>query len=419
MTLETMPRPNSDVGHEAKKKLLIIGPGANANNLRKAPGGLSESDHHDIYYAGVSTAEPAFEIEEGHLYEIDTEEGQDRMQRLLADKAFHATYDSTPEWLHKNNIVRGVGEIAEGHGNLYVVTKPVVENLEQARDVRAALIAADRRMQERLGDAYDPEQKPSFLLVHEHYLTKGAWHAIRMQLNDVCDLLGRLESAEVHIQEHRTAKEEGRAEVVGSGAFKDMGPHTLSLGLDVQEVINANPRGQFLITDKTKTDVDFIRHDDSGLPIGIETGFRIRGVTQVIDKTNADTHDLTFVWTGGKGLIDKKEVRLTFVHPDSGKRNTIVVDLIANKLDIPNEVSHLFPTTQFEDNGYGASVAAGLNGGNPRDHFQSYWAAEKVVLWGGKLTEKGRAKGEPIPYSGKKTIEKIFKPVSKSVKSNA
>jgi hypothetical protein len=407
MTIETMPCPSLVTEDDPEvKKLLVVGPGANADRLRIAQGGLSESVHHIVYYAGISTAVPAFEIAEGRLYEVDTDEGKEGLRRLIADKAFHATYYSTPAWLHEAGIIQGLRDVAEGRGNLLVATKPVVENPQQARRIRAAIAAAQARLRERLGASFNPEEKP-LVLVHEHYLTKGPWQALRRQLAEVSSRLGRLESAEVHIQEFLTAKEEGREKVVGAGAFEDLAPHALSLGLDVQEVINNDPSGQYLITDNSKMDVDFVRHDDSGFPDGIETGFMIHGTTQVIDKTTADTHELNFVWCGGKGLIDKKEVRLTFVD-QMGVRTTIVADLIANKLDIPSSLDDLFPETEFIDNGYGASVAAGLNGGNPRDNFQSYEAAEKVVLWGSKLTQKGRAKGDPTPYSGKKPIEAIF-----------
>ncbi|MDN5274339.1 MAG: hypothetical protein JWP06_240 [Candidatus Saccharibacteria bacterium] len=406
MTTETLQRASSVREDDPVKKILIVGPGANTRNLLNAPGGLRESGHHDIYYAGISTAPPAIEIPEGHLYEVDTPEGRESLQRLLADEAFHATYYSTPAEYHEKGIIDGLQELAEGRGKVVVATKPVVENTEQARRVRTAIKLTQRRLRERLGESYNPVETPP-VLVHEHYLKKGAWVAVRKQIPELSKRFGRLESAEVHIQERRTAKDEGREKVVGAGAFEDLGPHALSLGLDAQRAINEDPDGLYLITDNSQMDVDFVRHDDPGFADN-ETGFRIRGTTQVIDKKTADTHELNFVWCGGKGLIDKKEVRLTFVD-EMGVRTTIVADLIANRIvDVPDPARDLFPEVQYVDNGYGESVAAGLNGGIPKDNFQLYEDAEKVVLWGSKLTEKGRAKGAPIPYSGNKSIEDIF-----------
>jgi hypothetical protein len=148
-----------------------------------------------------------------------------------------------------------------------------------------------------------------------------------------------------------------------------------------------------------KLDVAFVRHEDSVFPSEVETGFSIAGTTQVVDNymideaTNkAKVHELEVNWRGGKGLINQKLVTLEFVDPDTDIRSEIVVDLIGNRLYVPESVADLFPESdkKYEDNGYGASVAAGLNGGDPMDSFQPFEQAKTVNKWGSTIKDKGR-----------------------------
>lgn len=192
----------------------------------------------------------------------------------------------------------------------------------------------------------------------------------------------------IDIQERRTAEEEGRVAAFQGGALEDLGPHVISLGLDVQSSINTTQR--YKIPSRSQTSVERFRYVDSDLPEGVETSFIVRGTTTITDEERGEDHNVTFTWSGGKGLVDKKEAILAFVHPDTGERSLVVVNLRANTLTVPESASDLFPQTQFDDNGYGYVVESGLNGGDPRRSFQSLQEAEIVTKWQHVLARQSR-----------------------------
>ena len=126
-----------------------------------------------------------------------------------------------------------------------------------------------------------------------------------------------------------------------------------------------------------------------------------------VDKQRGEDHDVSFTWSGGKGLVDKKEAILTFLHPDTGERSMVAVDLRANTLSVPDAVSDLFPETQFDDNGYGYVVEYGLNGGDPRRSFQSLAEAEVVTKWQHVLANQGRHQAPRIHTLGSELRELV------------
>jgi hypothetical protein len=298
--------------------------------------------------------------------------------------------------LHEPLLNEHVGYAGEGLIDFTVIPKPFAQNVKEMVAMRALIRAAETRRRE-LDPSYDPEQSP-LVHIHEHYKEKGAWHVVREQLNSMTRRLGRLESVSVDIQERRTAEDEDRLDAFQGGALEDLGPHVISLGLDVQSSVNTTDR--YAIPNRSHTTVERFRYDNSDLPEGVETSFIVRGGTTIIDKERDESHEVSFTWSGGKGLVDKKEAILVFVHPDTSVRSLVIVDLKENKLTVPPEVSDLFPETQFEDNGYGYSVEAGLNGGDPRQSFQSLAEAEIVTKWQHVLARQGASQPPRIHETG-------------------
>ena len=105
--------------------------------------------------------------------------------------------------------------------------------------------------------------------------------------------------------------------------------------------------------------------------------------------------------------MTEKKARLTFVDPQTGERSTLTVNLQNNTLeDIPESVAHLFPETEFTDNGYGRVIEMGLNGGGPSQSFQPFTEAKVVTLWQGLFAHKGN-KTPPTVHSVGRSLQEL------------
>jgi hypothetical protein len=274
---------------------------------------------------------------------------------------------------------RHLRRVARGVLGFVVVAKPAVQTIEEMRAIDTILEEVQTERRALFGDEADALPAP--LWVHEHYDVKDAWEAVRDQLPQMMDVLGRLEKASVTIQEARTVESEGREKAFEGGALEDLGPHVISIGLGVEKAFSRNER--YSSSNKSSLSLERYRYEDSVLPDGVETGFIIKGSTTIVDHMADDaSYELPFVWQGGKGLEDKKTIEFSFVHPDTGERSTVVVDLQRNTIEAPEAVAHLFPQTEFTDNGYGEVVERGLNGEDPAGSFQDWETARKVIKIG-------------------------------------
>ncbi len=385
MSTETLVRGGEQT--QRRDTVVVVGAGQNTMHMSAALERLN--DVHPVHVLEVGT--PLIPVSSDRLHMTNTAEGLASSRRLLGSGACRAAYLSVVPVLHERFIREYLGYVAEGEVDFVVIPKPAVRDVEEMRAVDKAVEDAKQRRHERGADSELPP-----LLVHEHYIEKGAWSAMRERLGSVTSRLGRLETAVFDIQEARTAEDEGRTVAFAGGALEDLAPHLVSLGLDVQESINKtgiNGNEGYTISNVAKTTIDRVRYEGSELPEGIETGFIVRGTTKIRDRAQPDSpeHDVKFIWQGGKGFIDSKRATLTFRHPETDICTRITVDLRRNSIDIPPEVQDLFPETQFEDNGYGAVVERGLNGGNPEDSFQAWEQAKVVTKWMHVLGKKGDA----------------------------
>ena len=384
MATEKLPAAHDrdeHINESRRDTVVIVGAGQNTAHMGDSIERLSQE--HPVHVFEVN--EPLIEVTPDHLHMTNTERGRDSAARLIGSGAVHAVYLSVIPKLHAPLLEEYLAHAGEGHIDFAVLPKPFAQNVIELREMRAMLAAATAR-RKQIDPSYNPETNP-MLFIHEHYKEKGAWHELRERLNQVTKRLGRLESVDIDIQEARTAEEEGRVAAFQGGALEDLGPHVISLGLDVQSSINTTDR--YAIPDRSTTSVERFRYEDSDLPEGVETSFIVRGQTTIIDRTRNEQHGVDFTWRGGKGLVNKKDATLTFIQPDTGERSVIVVDLRANTLAVPEAVRELFPITEFDDNGYGYSVESGLNGGDPHRSFQHIAEAEIVTKWQQALRNQG------------------------------
>ena len=374
MTMETMVGPRGrtyeerDITNDWKKEagdaVVVVGAGQNTLHMGRPLDDLNQL--HPVHV--VEVGEPLIPVEPDRLHLVNTPEGQESIAKLIGSGAVRTAYCSLVPSRHMPFLEEYLGYVKDGKVDRLVVAKPVVPTVADMKTVDALVKAIEARR--------GPEQGP-VLYVHEHYIEKGAWHALREQLPKVTERLGRLSSVTVTIQEQRTVEDEGRTAALAGGALEDLGPHVISLGLDIQNEIN---KTTYTIPDRSRTAMNRFRYGDSELPEGVETGFSINGDTEIID-SDGTAYNLPFAWRGGKGLQNEKEVVLTFTHPETGEDTTVVVDLSSNTLRVPLSINDLFPEKKFDDNGYGAVVERGLNGGDPADSFQSWKDAKVVTKW--------------------------------------
>lgn len=386
MTTETLSavhdRDEVQFTNQRRKAALIVGAGANTAHMA---GPLSRvAEHVDLHVFEV--APPQIEVDHDHLHMTNTDEGSRSAAELLGRRVVGTALLSLVPELHERKAVEYLGYAGEGLIHDIVIPKPLVQNVQELRTIRYALREAIARRRQ-IDPTYDPDTDP-MLRIQEHYRDKEAWVIYRLLHERVMARLGRLESASIDIQEKRTAEEEGRVVAFRGGALEDLGPHVISLGLDTQAATNATQR--YTIADRSETSIERFRYEDSKLPEGVETGFIIHGKTILKDNERNEVHDLNFTWRGGKGLVDKKEVRMVFVNPDTNERSVVVIDLKANTIAVPESVQDLFPVTEFEDNGYGHCVEVGMSGGDPLQSFQSFDAAATVTIWQQTLRNQGK-----------------------------
>lgn len=372
-----------------RRAALVVGAGANTAHMEGPLRGVAQQLDLHVF----EVAPPQIEVDSDHLHMTNTVEGQRTATELLGSKTVGTVLLSLVPELHETKIVEFLGYAGEGLIHDIVVPKPLVQTVEELRIVRYALRDAIARRRQ-IDPSYDPDKDP-MIRIQEHYRDKEAWVIYRLLHEQVMARLGRLESASIDIQEARTAEDENRVLAFRGGALEDLGPHVISLGLDTQIATNATQR--YTIADRSETSIKRFRYENSELPEDVETGFVIHGKTILRDNERNEAHDLDFIWRGGKGLVDKKEVRLMFVHPDTGARSLIVIDLKANTIVVPEEIQDLFPVTQFEDNGYGHCVEVGMIGDDPLHSFQPFAMASVVTVWQQALRKQGQA-SMPLPH---------------------
>ncbi len=354
------------------RSVQVFGGGANSEHFGGALRELQEIRPVELFE--VRDIDPT-RVPHDVLYRLDENEGRERADRALGAEAISAYLSLVPR-MHVEAIKQQLQRVGKGILGFVVVAKPAVQTIGEMKAVDAAITAAEL---DRKANGIDTDIAP--LYVHEHYIVKGAWNAMRERLGAVMDELGRLESAVVNIEEARTVESEGREAAFEGGALEDLGPHVISIGLDVERAFNESRR--YKNSGSSTLNLERYRYADSVLPDDVETGFVVHGTTIVTDESATIPgrmhYELPFKWQGGKGLEDKKCVQLTFVHPDTNERSTVTVDLQRNSLDVPDAVAHLFEQTQFTDNGYGDVVKHGLNGDTPGESFQDWETARKVI----------------------------------------
>jgi hypothetical protein len=394
MATETLPaaydREETDFT-EQPNTVLIVGAGDNVRNMEVAVGAVAARRNLQVFERRT----PLIPVSPDHLHLTNTEEGRRSAAALLGSKTVDVALLSLVPQYHESALTEYLGYAGDGDIRRIVIPKPLVQDVDELRRVRRAHKAAIARRQQ-IDPSYDPETDP-MIRVHEHYRDKGSWRAYCEQHEHVSERLGRLESASIDIQEAQTAEDEGRVLAFSGGALEDLGPHAISLGLEMQSLINS--AGRYTIADRSSTSVERFRYEGSELPEGVETGFVIRGTTPIRDNQRNETHSVDFAWCAGKGLVDKKEVRLTFVHPDTGVRSVVIIDLKTNRLTVPDVIKDLFPVTEFDDNGYGHSIEVGLSEGIHQS-FQPLSEAETVVIWQQALRNQGSKHSPTIHRRG-------------------
>lgn len=392
---------SQELQEPGRKKVIVEGVfGANARNMYPALARLAMDDKHDVYGTDIAIRDDLnLPIPRDHVFMTNTEEGLEQLESLLTEDEEGNTvaYLSLIPELHVRYIEKYLDAYAKGQIEFFVVPKPVVMTLEERYQVGTKMqeaIAARKQWAESIGrpDLAQPHETPMW--VHEHYQHKKAWRTLFEQLGPVAERLGRLESLQISVEESQTVESEGRVKAFGKGALADLGAHVISMALDTSYGINNAKDGKWRMSSPKDVTVQRVRYSDSELEEGVETGFVIHGTPQITARNGTETHDVDITLMGGKGLIDHKEARLTFIHPESGERNEIVVDLRKNALTVlPDAVKDLFPVTEFadkfDDNGYGKTIYLGLNGDGPEDHFQHAGQAFVVTRWEHRLAELG------------------------------
>lgn len=364
----------ADLGALAADGIVFFGTGDNFDNMR--PAALRLAAEHPVYLVEWKD-EPDFPVPREQKFLVSNHEEDDALHELLDSGAVSIGYVGLPPGMHERVLIEHLGRIGEGAMRHIVATKPVVPDVKSLKRLDAAVVDAYARRRETRPDLIDP-----IIYVHEHYIEKGAWRALREQLPAISDRLGRLRSFTVNIEESQIIEGEHRGlDAFGDGALGDFLPHAISLALNAKEAINVSDR--YTITDQSETDVRTFRYADTQLSEEVPTGFIVKGGAYIVDSYDDSKHDIDFTWRAGKGLgeIDQKYAELSFEHPDTGVVSTIRVDFRNNLLIVPDVIRDLFTDVAFTENGYGPIVEQGLNGGHPMNSFQPWEQARTVTKW--------------------------------------
>lgn len=367
------------LGEMATDGVIFFGAGGdNFRNMGEAARRLSAQ--HPVYLVEYDR-EPDFPVPREQKFLVANHEEDDALHDLLDSGRINIGYVSLPPRMHERVTIEHLQRIGEGLMRYIVVTKPVVPDVQSLKRLDAAVVDAYARRSVTRPEATDP-----LIYVHEHYIEKGAWRALREQLPAVADRLGRLRTFTANIEESQTIESEPRGlDAFGDGALGDFGPHAISLALDAKAAINKSSR--FTITDRSETEARTFRYADTQLDDEVPTGFIVKGNAFIVDNHTGSEHPLDFTWRAGKGLgaEDNKYVTLEFEHPDTGVVSTIHVDLKHNSLqfsdEVPDDVRGLFTQFDATENGYGTVVEQGLNGGHPINSFQPWETARVVTKW--------------------------------------
>lgn len=362
------------LGALAADGVIFFGAGDNFDNMREAAMRLSAE--HPVFLVEWNQ-EPDFPVPREQKFLVSNPEEDHALHELLDSGAVSIGYVGLPPSMHERVLIEHLGRIGEGAMKYIVATKPVVPDVKSLKRLDAAVVEAYARRRITRPDADDP-----IIYVHEHYIEKGAWRALREQLPAVSDRLGRLRSFTVNIEESQTIESEHRGlDAFGDGALGDFAPHAISLALNAKEAINQSER--YTITDWSSTETRTFRYADTQLSEEVPTGFIVKGKAAIIDHHDDSENGIDFTWRAGKGLgtEDQKYATLEFEYPDTGEISTIHVDLRRNTLLVPDAVRDLFVDTAFTENGYGPIVEQGLNGGHPRNSFQPWEQARTVTKW--------------------------------------
>lgn len=373
------------IGEAAACDVVFFGAGDNLRNMLPAVERLSNC--HRVHLVEWDTV-PEFEdaklaIPRDQIFLVALEEERHRLHQLLDSGAVGIGYIGLPPNKHEEVAEEHLQRIGEGVMRHLILTKPIVEDMKALRRLRAAVGAAYARRRETR-----PELDDEIIYVHEHYIEKGAWRALRERLPEAVGKLGWLRKFTANIEEAQTIESENRGiDAFGDGAVADFGPHVISLALTAKEAINKSER--YFIADRSSTETRAFRYADADprLPEHAPTGFIVKGNATIVDKQSGSAHDMEFTWRAGKGLgtEDKKYVTLEFENPDTGVVSTIKVDLRNNVLEfsdeVPDEVRDLFSGFYSTENGYGPIVERGLNGNHPRYSFQPFDQGVAAAKW--------------------------------------
>lgn len=360
--------------------VLVGGAGDNVAHMAVPLNELAGQGHNLHVFDFHEPARPNFPVTQTHL--TDTEAGQASAAALIESGEVGKVYLSVPPEAHRDEIIKYLGYAARGLIAGVVTTKPVVQNRRERMEVDQAhsvAMGARRLLAERTGNMALAETGDALLWIHEHYQRKEAERELYRRLGEVTAVLGHLTDVVIDIEEARNVE---RPRAFGTGALGDLGPHAISIALDVSHAINNATGGRYTLSGRPQSQVQQFRYEDAPaeLDADVATGFIVHDRRTLTDHERGNSEsEVSFTLMGGKGLVDRKLIALTFEHPETGELNVVTADLQTNTVQVPEAVSHLFPRTQFSDNGYGRVMLAGLNGGDPNISFQ-HWNQAKLVV---------------------------------------
>jgi hypothetical protein len=382
MTMELMPAAGQERqiwGQETEvqpvtyAKSVVLGGGANTRHMYESL---------DVIGADVSNLDPlTFSIDPGHFLHVDTPERQAALNDEIGNGAYERAYVSLPADLHEKTVRELLRHVGAGALKTIIVPKPYIEgSIEDLVSLRTEVTKTAEERARKTGLSVDTKADP-LVVIHEHYLAKSVYQAFRKQLPYMLEHLGRLSSVTTTIQEAITIEKEGRLNALKSGVLNDLVPHTTSIGVDIQKVVNETGL-QTVANDFVIESVETYRDKDSQLADpNADTAFKLRGNATLTDHQTGEVHPLTFIQSGGKGIgsENNKKLMLEFVHPQLGI-STVVVDLKKNEfVHLPEQVRHLFPEDAvYNDDGYGNVIRDGLGKGD-LSGYQSVKDAEVVT----------------------------------------